>query len=450
MPSKKTIVLGKIFNPLSRTEWEYYPKGALIINAVGRLEAVGEYSQLKNTPEITKTLDYSDALILPGMIDTHIHLPQLPIRGKTAGTLLEWLNRYAFPVEEAFAESHYATQLSRVFFEALKANGTTTALVMSSVHEESTHFAFEAAKEANMRVLMGKVLMDQHVPPAMLETTRHSINASERLAKTWHRQHDDLLRYAFSPRYAMSCSPQLLEAVSDLCRRFPESYIHSHLSENLSEVEQVMALYGDRYTYTQIYEQAGCLGPRTVLAHGIHLSNAEMDMLQQTQTRIAHCPSSNFFLKSGFFNLPAYWERDMTLGLGSDIGAGPDLCLFQVMRAMDDMQLKHQTFVKPTEALYYGTLAGAETLSLETETGNLLPGKSADFIVVDTTTLNMPWQDETPIEETISQLVYLGHAGHIQKTYVRGKRVYDNPAPQITKSRSIPISEPLRRPLQTR
>lgn len=428
MPHSKTLVRGRIFNPLSRTDWEYFESGALIIDARGRIEAVGEYQALQRMPDITETLDYSESLILPGLIDLHTHLPQFPIRGISAGALLDWLEGYAFPVEKAFSEASYARQLSHTFFNQLKAAGTTTALILSSVHEASTHIAFEAAANAGLRVIMGKVMMDQQVPAGMLEETDASIRASERLAEHWHGQNEDLLRYAFTPRFALSCSQALLEAVGDLAQRFPHSYIHSHLSENPEEIARIEAMYHHQHTYTGIYEKTGCLGPSTIMAHGLHLKPEEIDMLHATQTRIAHCPTSNFFLKSGFFNLPLYWEKGIPFALGSDVGAGPELCMFRVMRAMNDMQLANRLFIQSTEALYYATLAGAEALSLGHETGNLLPGKSADFIVIDPEILASPFFADISITDQLSRLIYLGSEHQVLKTIVRGKEVYSQQA----------------------
>ncbi len=455
MPTEKILVRGKIYNPTSPSQWEYYTNGAFLMNALGRIEAVGEYPLLKQIQGITMTLDFSDYLILPGLIDVHTHLPQLPIRGKTAGTLLDWLNRYAFPVEEAFADTVYAESLSRLFFESLKANGTTTAMVYSSVHEASTNTAFEAAQYSGMRVIMGKVMMDQHAPQSLLENTKESILASERLAKSWHGENNDLIRYAFTPRFALSCSQELLEAAGDLHRRFPESYIQSHLSENLTEIEEVEKLYGNQYSYTQIYQHTGCLGPRTVMAHGIHLSSEELVLLLTSQTRIAHCPTSNFFLKSGFFNLPAFRKYHIPFALGSDIGGGPDLCLFRVMRAMDEMQLKNHGFVSPMEAIYQGTLGGAKVLSLEDETGNFQVGKSADFIVLNTQNLNcLETAEDQSIEEILSQLVYLGDSSQVIKTFIRGQEVYSKPeadfSTEFIKFQTHPPNVLQSPPLQTR
>lgn len=433
----KTLVLGKIFNPLSQAQWEYFEQGALVIDAGGRIEAIGDYRGVRDTPGITVTKDFSGQLILPGLVDLHTHLPQLPIRGKAAGALLEWLNRYAFPIEREFAHADYAASLSQLFFDRLKANGTTTALVLSSIHEESTHRAFDSAQKSGMRVVMGKVMMDQHGPDDLLESVKDSIDSSIRLAQAWHGASQDRLRYAFTPRFALSCSQEMLEAAGDLCKRFPNSYIHSHLSENSSEVEQVETLYGHRYSYTQIYEKTGCLGSRSILAHGLHLNPDEFALLRETQTRVAHCPTSNFFLKSGFFNLSAYQDLEIPFGLGTDIGAGPDICLLRVMRGMDEMQARYHRAVHPMEALYYGTLGGARALSMENETGNLMPGKSADFIVVDTQSLALQ-QEESPIEEVVSQLVYLGGANQIAKTFVRGEEIYSRRAPEENRTLQNP------------
>jgi guanine deaminase len=420
-----TLVRGKIFNPLGLTEWQYFEDGALRIDESGYIQEIGDYQHLKSLDGL-EMLDYSGYLILPGLIDMHTHLPQLPIRGKVAGTLLEWLDRYAFPIERAFAEPAYAQRLSECFFKSLLANGTTTALVLSSVHEASTHLAFEAAAQCGMRVLMGKVMMDQHAPDFMLENTAASLEGSQRLASRWHCQNKGLIRYAFTPRFALTCSMVMLEGIAQLHRQFPDSYIHSHLAENKAEIAAVTALYQNRHSYTQIYEKSGCLGPRTLMAHGIYLSESELAILKETQTRIAHCPSSNFFLKSGVFPLDAVQHAQIAFGLGSDIGGGPDISMFRVMRSMVEIQLTQPAHVKPTEAIYYATLAGAEALSLESETGNLSPGKSADFIVLDTDTLTSLSPQGESIEEILSQLVSLGGEKQVMKTFVRGKAVFSN------------------------
>ncbi len=452
MTLQKTLVRGKIFNPLAPEKWEYFEQGALVISAEGRIEAIGRYQDLEDTPGIQQTLDYSNYLILPGLIDMHTHLPQLPIRGKTAGTLMEWLDHYAFPIETAFAENHYARRLSQVFFESLKQNGTTTALVLSSVHFESTEIAFEEALKSGMRVLMGKVMMDRNAPGALLETLEASVEDSETLAKRWHGQNRDLIRYAFTPRFAVSCTPGMLEAASELHRKYPFSYLHSHLSENLNEIKAVQALFGEKDSYTAVYEKTGCLGPRTIMAHAIHLSPNELEILEATQTRIAHCPTSNFFLKSGFFNWQAFLEHNILFGLGSDVGGGPDISMFRVMRGMDEVQLGYQRFVPPATALYYATLGGAKALSLEEETGNLSPGKSADFIVLEPDAFEPLGEETQSIEEVISQWMYLGQAQYLYKTYVRGKCVYLNPTMDLEKDltgfHSTRLRERLKHPQQ--
>ncbi len=424
---QKTLVRGAIWSPVSPTQWWYEQDGALIIDTAGRIAYCGRFHEGLLDASISAMLDYTGHLILPGLVDTHIHLPQLPIRGIQSGDLLTWLEGYALPIEEKFADLEYAKQLSQLFFNLLKANGTTTALVYASVHEASTHVAFQAAAESGLRIAMGKVMMDQNVPDSMKEETDASIQSVQRLAAQWHRQNNDLLYYAFTPRFALSCSEGLLKACGELWKDFPGSYLQSHLSENRAEVNQIQALYNNRYTYTEIYDRFGCLGPQTVMAHGIHLKDSECELLRHRQSGIAHCPSSNFFLHSGFFNLGKIQSYDIKLGLGTDVGAGPDISLFPVMRAMDMIQMEHQRRVRPTEALYYATLGGAKLLSLEAETGNLEAGKSADFIVVDLSAIQEDWMN-IGIEDHLSKLIYAASPPTIKATYVRGRQVYTKTA----------------------
>lgn len=421
------VVLGRIWSPLSTSEWVFYPQGALVISPQGQIRAVGEASTLLQRFPQAPVTDYGKAWLLPGLIDAHTHLPQWPIRGKTAGTLLEWLNQYAFPVEGYMKDVGYAQALAKAVFAELAAHGTTTAVVLSSRHTEATHAAFEAARDSGLRVIMGKVMMDQNVPDAMREPTEEAIQTAVELAKTWHGAAQGRLHYAFTPRFALSCSARLLEKTAEAAANFSGSYIHSHLAENPQEVAAVVEAFGGKRSYTQVYQQFGCLGPRTLMAHGIYLSLAELDVLAETQTRLVHCPTSNMFLKSGCFPLEQVKQANIPLALATDVGAGPDVSMFSVMRAMDEMQYLSHTWVSPAESLYAATLGGAKALGLDAKIGTLEVGKEADFIVVNADALNAtsPTYPHVSVEEVLSQLVYLGRASVVQATYVRGWVVYD-------------------------
>ena len=446
-----TVYRASVYNPLSLWAWQFYENGALVVNAPGQIVWVGNWEECSNyllaEPSVTYHVqDYRDCLLLPGLIDCHVHLPQLPIRGLSGKTLLDWLSRYAFPAEEAFADFAYAQRLSQQFFHMLAAAGTTTALVYSSVHRASTDIAFEAAQMSNLRIFMGKVMMDQRVPQSMLETTSQSIQESWDLAQRWHGQNEGLLGYAFTPRFALSCSTDLLKEAGQCHRSLPGSLLQTHIAENTDEILATEALaqsvYNETMSYTDLYHRTGCLGDHTVLAHGIHMGPNELTALHDTKSAMAHCPSSNFFLKSGFFPWQRYLDANIRVGLGSDVGGGPHLCMMRVMHAMDAMQLAHHEFVSPTQAVFYATLGGAQAMSLEHHTGNFMPGKSADFVVMDTTALtralpSTAFLDEMRTAESmdeqvhrlLSSLVFLGDERYVLRTVVRGKTVYENPHP---------------------
>ena len=438
--------------------------GCLAVDAAGRLMAAGDFADVSSRHPSAPVTDWRPAVILPGLVDLHSHVPQYSAVAMDGYDLLPWLERFIFPAEAAFADTQRArAEATRFFIDAL-ANGTTMASLYVTVHEGATRAAFEAAEEAGVRAVIGKVMMDRNAPPELLERTQDSLEASERLCREWHGAAGGRLRYAFSPRFAVTCSAELMRAAGE-CARAHDALIQTHLAENQDEVRLVAQLFPGAGSYTEVYGEAGLLGPRTIVAHCIHLSGQEWDLLAATETRIAHCPGSNFFLRSGIMDMAMADARGITVGLGSDVGAGPSLSMLREMenacfaskarsalgevaqsrlgefrdefarlpeglglyqRLLDRLGLAGPVrVVTPAQALYMATLGGARALGVGDETGSLEPGKWADFVVIDLRAVDPAFGEtaRTP-EEVLSQIVFRADSRAVVATCVGGRARY--------------------------
>jgi guanine deaminase len=394
-------------NPIAPDRMDVYDPGYLVV-AGEKIVRLSRDDPRREFPA-AEFRDFGKKVIVPGFIDTHVHLPQFGIIGTGKGELLDWLNNYTYPEEARFADPEYAAKISKEFFDALVANGTTTAMIYSSVHEQATDIAFEAARSKGIRALMGKVMMDQNSPPSLQERTQDSIAASVRLCEKWDGADRGRIRYVFTPRFAAACSMELMKRVGEIARE-RGAFVQSHLSENKDEVRWVKKLFRAR-SYTAVYEEAGILNERCVMAHCIHLSSKEVTLLAQRQTKIAFCPYSNRTLHSGTMRYRKLQDAGLTISLGTDIAGGPSLSMFEQMG-----EAINAAGILPIEALYLATLAGAVALGLSNRVGNFVRGKDADFVVADAGRYGGPlralWN------------LYKKKKHPIHEVYVRGNLVY--------------------------
>jgi guanine deaminase len=322
-------------------------------------------------------IDLGNKTILPGFVDTHVHLAQFGIMGVGSGELLTWLNTYTYPEEARLANPDYAAKVAREFFDALTTNGTTTAAVYSSIHEEATDLAFSAAQAKGIRVLIGKTMMDRNAPEALLEDTEASIARSLRLFEKWDGADNGRLRYVFTPRFAGSCSMELMKRVGKIARD-RNAFVQSHLSENIDEVAWVRRLFPNCSSYAAVYDFAGLLTKRCIMAHCIHLTSDEIATLSRSQVNVAFCPYSNRTLRSGTMSYQKLRNAGLNISLGTDIAGGPSLSMLEQMQ-----EAMAAANIRWSEALYLATLGGAKTLGLSDRIGNFESGKDADFVVVD-------------------------------------------------------------------
>jgi len=411
--------------------------GLLEVDAEGRITRAGRWPGSSEAP--ASVLDLRPMVVLPGLVDLHVHLPQIPNAGLGAGLdLLTWLDRYIFPLETAYDRS-VAERQAPAAFRAFAAAGTTTVLAYAALWEDSTDAAFAAAEAHGIRAVIGKVMMDRVTydraiaPGDILET---SLRQSDALASRWHGRDGGRLRYAFTPRFAVSCTAEMLRESAALARKHG-AYWQTHLSEDAGEIDEVLRLFPGARDYLDVYDRADALGPRTVLAHAIHLSDREVARIVETGARVAHCPASNLFLSSGMMPLGAYRAAGVQVGLGSDVAAGPEVSIFTVMRAGAVTQrvlelsgrADRANATRAVEWLRLGTLEGARALGLEAEIGSLEAGKEADLVAIDPRLTTPLPGDDPPLEsadDVLSRLIFRPHPNMVRAAWVRG-RLLDGP-----------------------
>ena len=406
--------------------YQYFADGLLVVED-GIIQAVGPAEELLGTlGDDVALIEYPDALITPGFIDTHIHLPQTGMIGSYGEQLLDWLNTYTFPCERQFEDPAHCAEVADIFLAELLRNGTTTALVFGSVHPQSVDALFSAAERLNLRLIAGKVMMDRNAPDYLVDTPQSSYADSKALIERWHGK--GRLSYAVTPRFAPTSSPEQLTLAGQLLGEYPDLYMQTHISENLQEVEWVKALFPERRNYLDVYDHFNLLGERSVFAHGVHLCDEQCARLAQTGSAVAFCPTSNLFLGSGLFDLPQAERHNLNVGLGTDVGAGTSFSILQTLNeAYKVMQLQGARLT-PFKSLYLATLGGARALRLEDKVGSLKPGNEADFVVLDcnaTPLLSYRLKQAKGIEEILFVLMTLGDDRTVAQTYSAGKRVHD-------------------------
>ena len=403
----------------------YLEDGVLIVEN-GKVVETLDYAALSAERRQQLTLvDYRGKLLLPGFIDTHIHFPQTEMIASYGEQLLEWLNTYTFPTERKFADAGYARKRADFFINELLRNGTTTALVFATVHPQSVDALFAAAQQKEMRLIAGKVLMDRNAPDYLQDTAQTGYDQSEALIKKWH--HKGRLLYAVTPRFAPTSTPEQLALAGKLLAKYPDLYLHTHLSENKNEIAWVKSLFPERKNYLDVYAHYGLTGPRSVFAHGIHLEQDEIDTLAHSHSAVAFCPTSNLFLGSGLFRLHPLKQAGIQVGMGTDVGAGTSFSMLQTLNEGYKVQQLQGEKLSAQEGLYQATLGGARALQLEDKLGNFLPGKEADFVVLNwaaTPLQQLRMENATSLDDRLFALMMQGDDRNVQATYVMGKQVF--------------------------
>ena len=378
---------------------------------------------------------------MPGFVDTHIHYPQTEMIASYGKQLLPWLTYYTFPTEKKFKEPVYCKFIAEFFVDELVKNGTTTALVLGTVHAESAEAIFAAADSKEMRLIAGKVMMDRNAPDALLDTAQSSYDEREALIKRWHG-HNRLL-YAITPRFAATSTWQQLVLAGELKKKYPSAYVHTHLAESSEEVAWVKSLFPEADSYLDVYDRAGLVTSKSIFAHAVHLEEPEYALLHQNGAAASFCPTSNLFLGSCLFKIREMkkTDRSVRIGLGTDVGAGTSFSMIQTLNEAYKVVSMEQNGVQPRHAMsafegfYLATLGGANALRLDDKIGKLAKGYEADFVVLDfeATALQKLRMErvkdsrQKPLDslsERLFALMMMGDDRNVVATYVNGKKVF--------------------------
>lgn len=401
---------------------EYFEDGILIVDD-GLVSKVGPADELlKSLPADFAITDLSGKLIIPGMIDCHVHYPQMDIIASYGEQLLDWLKKYAYPVEQRFSDADHAAEVAEFFADAMLRNGTTTALVFATVHPQSVDAMFSAAKKRNMRLLTGKVLMDRNCPPELQDSAETAYRDSRALIERWHG--DGRLGYAITPRFAVTSTEAQLESMGKLASEFPDVHIHTHLAENKAECDMVAAQFPWSRSYLDVYKRYGLVRERSVFAHCLYLDQDDRETLSGLNSAIAFCPTSNLFLGSGLFDLKSAEEAGIRVGVGTDVGGGTSLSMLTTLgEGYKVLHLQGQS-LPPFKAFYLATLGGAKALYLDDKVGNFSAGKEADFVVLDATAVPLLARrlaHSTDIAEKLFALLMMGDDRVVLATYLMGE-----------------------------
>ncbi|PZU61054.1 MAG: guanine deaminase [Sphingobium sp.] len=399
----------------------HWPDGLLVVED-GIVIACGDHATLADR-FVGVPVEHLDGLLVPGFVDTHIHYPQTDSIAAHGAQLLEWLERHIFPAEAAFADRAHADAVAAFFLDELLRNGTTSALVFASVHAHSVDALFEAALTRNMRIVSGKTLMDRG-PEGLKDDPVGGRAESEALIARWRGR--GRIGYAVTPRFALTSSDAQLVGAGELLAAHPDALMHTHLAENMGECAAVAERFPDAADYLDVYDRFGLVGSRSVFAHCIHMSDRALARMGEAGAAISFCPTSNLFLGSGLFDLARADTHGVTVGMGTDVGAGTSFSILSTLgEAYKICQMRGQA-LDPFRALHLATAGGANALGLGDRIGALKAGQEADFVVLDgaATPLLARRMTGAGLAQRLFALQIMGDDRCIARTYVAGRCAY--------------------------
>lgn len=452
------LFLGSVVHCKSLNELETIENGFIVVNK-GRIFAIGDQAHLPKDllGKLPVTRLTSTQFLLPGFVDCHIHAPQYPNLGLGLDLpLLEWLEKYTFPLEAAFKDEKFAHKVYRAIVRRTIDCGTTLASYFATNYWESSMVLAKEAVKQGQRALIGKVCSNTNSPDYYVEKTSHSLRDTELFIRGIMSLRSPLVKPIITPRFALSCTAELMNGLSELAEKY-NLHIQSHISENCDEIKAVKEMFSAD-SYASVYESVKLLTDKCVMAHGVHLEDKELTILKKYGTSVAHCPTSNTKLRSGFCEVRRLLNAGVTVGLGTDVSGGHNASM--LLAIQDALNVSHSlNFVKkqnitgtgrieypqlpenkdyePLEyqnVLYLATLGGARALSLDKVCGNFEVGKDFDALLIDVSVTPLDLFDVPPIkkmtgysntdlDELIQKFVYAGDDRNIQKVFIAGKQV---------------------------
>ena len=393
--------------------------GAVLVEG-GKITAIGDPDELRR-PE-ARVHDFTGHLICPGFVDAHAHYPQTAIIASWGKRLIDWLNTYTFPEEMRLADPAYASAIAARYLDLLLANGTTSVASYCTIHPHSVDAIFEAAEARSMAVVAGKTCMDRNAPDGLCDTAQSAYDDSKALIEAWHGK--GRARYAITPRFSPTSTPEQLAALGALWSEHPTCVIQTHLSEQVDEIAWVEELYPNARDYLDTYEMHGLLGERGLYGHAIHLEPRERDRLAEIGAGLVHCPTSNTFIGSGLFDMTL--AAAMPVGLATDTGGGSSFSMLRTMAAAYEIAQLRGNALHPAQLLWLATAGSARVLHRDDEIGRIAPGMAADLTILDlqsTPAIAQRSAMATDVWEAVFPTIMMGDDRAVAAVWVNGRKV---------------------------
>jgi guanine deaminase len=431
LTNKKKILIGTVLsftgNPFHYrlTDSVNIAENTAVLIDGNKIKKIGSPNQLVASAPDAEVYNFQEKLLMSGFIDAHAHYPQTPIIASWGKRLIDWLNTYTFPEEEKYGNSKYAENIAELYLNFLISNGTTSVSTYCTTHPESVDAIFSAAQRRNMCVVAGKNAMDRNAPKALLDTPQSAYDESKKLIHKWHRT--GRLRYAITPRFSPTSSPEQLSMLGELWAEYPDCLMQTHLSEQVDEIEWVKSLFPNSRDYLDTYEQFGLLGANAIFGHAIHLKKREIDRLKDVGAGVVHCPTSNTFIGSGLFDMEHLQKQKIPVGLATDTGGGSSFSMLRTMASCYEIAQLRNNALHPAQLLWLATMGSAKALHLEKEIGNLKVGYIADVIAIDLKSTDIITQRAdlaNDIWEAIFPTLMMGDDRAIAATFIAGNLVH--------------------------
>ncbi len=412
--------------PLGTTRLRAESDAGLVV-VDGRITERGPFADIAPTHPSHEVVDLRAGLLLPGLVDTHVHYPQVRTIGALGLPLLEWLDECALPEEARLESVDYAREVADEFVLGLVSAGTTTALVFGSHFASAVDVLFEEVARTGVRVTAGLVASDRALPEALLSTPDRFYTEAMAIARRWHGV--GRARYAVTPRFSYSATDEMLDACAAVLKDVDGSWFTSHVNENPAEVAEVARLFADAEHYVDTYDRHGLVGARTVLAHNVHATDPELALLASQGAAVAHCPTSNSALGSGLFPMRRHVEHGVRVALGSDVGAGTGFSIFK--EALQAYFMQHLlgpegVGLRAADLLHLATRSGALALGLGDEVGDLGVGRQFDAVWVRPVAgnpLDVGLRHAASSEDALAKTFALAASADLAGVWVGGDRI---------------------------
>lgn len=418
------ILYGNIVFTSTSNKFDIY-ENSYLVSEDGIIQGI--YKILPNEYKDCKVDEYKDKLIIPGLIDLHVHAPQYAFRGLGMDLeLIEWLNTNTFPEESKYSNLEYADKAYDIFAEDLKNSFTTRASVFSTIHTQSTILLMDKLEKTGLITYVGKVNMDRNSPSYLQEDTNQSYLDTLSWIQQVNKKNYKNTKPILTPRFIPSCSDLLLDKIKEIQIKY-NLPVQSHLSENLSEIEWVKQLCPKAKSYGEAYALHGLFGKdcKTLMAHCVYSSDKELNLIKKNGVYIVHCPESNINLKSGIAPIRKYLDEGFNIGLGSDVAAGASINMFTAMvEAIQQSKIRWRLVddsykaITEVEAFYLATKKGGSFFG---KVGSFEKGYELDAIVIDDSNLKHP--QELSIQDRIKRVIYLANEKVIEAKYVKGIKI---------------------------